>query len=130
MIEGQPRDARDEVGEGGKITRPAVPRGMQVVSSHSAAVQEVGVPHKVPSQEDRSGCTDYPLAQFLPVLIVVAVVVHRGYEGDSEDDVASYALDGAGKRGDAEQAVEVVAQTQRHVMQRLCSAISTGAMVN
>ena len=87
-----------------------------MASSHSAEAQGVGVAHRAPFQEDRSGCTDYPLVLFLPELIVAVAVAHMGYEEDNGGDGASYASDEAGKRGDAEQPVEAAAQTQRREM--------------
>lgn len=130
MAAGQPWDARDAVGEGEKITRLVVPPDTQVALSHLAGVQGEGVARKVTFQGDHSECTDYPPAPFSPALRTVAVETHKDYEGDSEDDAASYASDEGDKRDDAEQPVEVAAQTQRRVMQRLCFAISTEGTVN
>lgn len=117
--------AQDVLGEGGKILRPAVPLDTQVVSSHLAEAQGEGAGRKVTFPEDHSACTDCPPAPFSLELIVV--VPHTRDEVDNEDDAVSYASDEVGKRDDAEPPAEVVAQTQRHVMPRLCSAISMGA---
>ena len=127
MVARRPRDAQDAVDEGGKIERLAVPLDTQMTSSRLAEDQGEGVARKVTFPEDRSGCTDYPPVPFSPALIV-AVGPHRGCEGaDSEDGAASYASDEAGKRDDVGQPAEVVAQTQRRAMPRLCFAISAGA---
>lgn len=118
MVAEEERVAQDALGGEGKITHPAVPPDTQVVLCHLTEVQGEGVAHKGPFPEGHSEYIDYPLALFLLALIVVVVGLRTGYEGvDSEDDVASYASDEAGKRGDAEQPAEAVVQTRRRVMQ-------------
>lgn len=66
MVAGWPPDARDALGEGGKIIRPAVPLDTQVASSRLAEVQGEGAARKATSLGD-SGCTDYPLVPISPV---------------------------------------------------------------
>lgn len=104
------------MGEAERTIRSVVPPDTWAVSFHLVEVQVEGAARKAPFQE-HPAYTDHPPAQSSPASSVVAVRAHKDYAAaGSGDDVASYALDEAGKRGDVEPLVGVVVRTLRRAM--------------